>query len=85
MGKAEEEAWAQKGDDCLQEKHWPEADECCHAEETVGDDEGTVGSEEKVESIVQGPGWKLYGKVSRLARDWYIPNKKEQPRKKRLE
>jgi len=32
---------------CLQEIHCPEADECSHAEKTVGDDEGQMGGEEE--------------------------------------
>ena len=52
MGEAEGEAGAQNGYSCLQEIHWSQADEYSHAEEIVGDDEGAVGGEERVESIV---------------------------------
>ena len=54
MGEAEGEAWAQKGYCRLKEIYRSQADEYSHAEEIVGDDEGALGGEEKVESIVQG-------------------------------
>ena len=47
MGKVE-------GKVCSQEGQKPSANECRCQEEVVGLDEGAVGSEEKVESIVQG-------------------------------
>jgi hypothetical protein len=47
VGKAEGQAWGQKGYACLQEIRCSEADECSHAKEIVSDDEGTVGGEEK--------------------------------------
>jgi hypothetical protein len=47
VGKAERQAWAPKGYACLQEIHRSEADECSHAEETAGDDEGAVGGEDE--------------------------------------
>jgi hypothetical protein len=46
VGKAERQIWAQKGYGRLQENHWSQADECSHAEEIVGNDEGTVGGAE---------------------------------------
>src|ERR1039457_311487 len=49
----ERQVCAEEGYAGLQENHWSQADECCHAEEIVGNDEGAVGSEERVESLVQ--------------------------------
>src|SRR5271157_747884 len=67
MGKAEGQG-TQKGHACLQKIHCSEADECGHAEETVGDDEGKVGGEEeggvsaspKHKSARNGNGRSLY-------------------------
>ena len=47
MGKAEEQVWIPKDYDCLQEIHCSKADECGHAEEIVGNDEGEVGGKEE--------------------------------------
>jgi hypothetical protein len=46
VGEAEGQG-VQKGDACFQEIHRSEADECSHAEEIVGHDEGQVGGEEE--------------------------------------
>lgn len=61
MGEAEGEAWGQKGYTRLQEIYRPQADEYSHAEEIVGDDEGALGGEEKVDSIVQGMNVSIRG------------------------
>jgi hypothetical protein len=42
----ERQVCAEEGYRCFQEIHWSEADECSHAEEIVGDDEGAVGGAE---------------------------------------
>ncbi len=47
MGKAEGEGCPKEGQDCPEESLWSQADEPCYEEETVGDDEGTVGGEEE--------------------------------------
>jgi hypothetical protein len=36
-----------EGHGCSEEGRWSQADECRYAEETVRDDEGTVGGEEE--------------------------------------
>jgi len=38
---------------CLQEIHWSQADECSHAEEIVGDDEGKVDGEKEGENSIE--------------------------------
>ena len=43
VGKPESQAGAQEGRAGREEVHWSEADECSHAEEIIGDDEGKVG------------------------------------------
>ena len=43
---------AEEGYACLQESHCSEADECCYAEETVGDDEGKVGATKQEDRVV---------------------------------
>jgi hypothetical protein len=49
----ERQVCAEEGYTDLQENNWSQANECSHAEEVVGVDEGVVGSEEKVESITR--------------------------------
>ena len=53
MGKVERQVCAEEGYTGLQEDHWSQANECSYAEEVVGIDEGALGSEAEVESIVQ--------------------------------
>jgi len=40
LGKKERQVCADEGYTGLQENHWSEADECSHAEEIIGTDEG---------------------------------------------
>jgi hypothetical protein len=47
VGKAEGTGRTKEGDGCKEEGRWSQAHECSYAEETVGIDEGTVGSEKK--------------------------------------
>jgi hypothetical protein len=47
VGKAKGKCRGKEGAGCPEEGRWSQADECSYAEETVGDDEGTVGREEK--------------------------------------
>jgi hypothetical protein len=46
VGKAEKQIWAQEAFGRFQENHRSQADECSHAEEIVGNDEGAVGGAE---------------------------------------
>jgi hypothetical protein len=47
VGATETQISAQEKYGRLQENHRSQADECSHAEEIVGDDEGKVGGEEE--------------------------------------
>ncbi len=47
VGKAEGQGCPNEGQGRPEEGHWPQADEPCYEEETVGDDESKVGSEEE--------------------------------------
>jgi hypothetical protein len=38
---------AEEGYACPEENHWSEADECSHAEEIVGNDEGALGCDKE--------------------------------------
>jgi hypothetical protein len=47
LGKAEGQSCPNEGQGRPEESLWSQADESCYAEEAVGDDESTVGSEEE--------------------------------------
>jgi hypothetical protein len=47
VGQAKGEGYGKEGRASPEENDWSEADECSHAEEIVGNDEGKVGGEEE--------------------------------------
>jgi hypothetical protein len=76
VGKAERQTWVPKGYGRLQEDHRSQAYECSYAEEVVGDDEGALGSEAEVESIVQdlnAAGRRRFTLGVHSCLSWYIP------------
>ena len=72
MGKAKRQSWAQETWGRLQEVHRSQADECSHAEEVVGVDEGALGGEE-VGGLVQGlpPAWPV-GRLQSHSAAWKL-------------